>query len=52
MTPARRGKGNMRQESIKTDACVPASRHAAMTCTRGHKGTTPETSIQYRHIDL
>jgi hypothetical protein len=52
MTPARRGKGNMRQESIKTDDCIPASRHAAMTCTRGPKGTTPETSIQYRHIDL
>ena len=39
VTPARRGKGNMRQESGKTDDCVPASRHAAMTCTRGHKGT-------------
>ena len=31
VTPARRGKGNMRQESSKTDDCVPASRHAAMT---------------------
>ena len=48
VTPARRGKGNMRQESSKTDDSVPASRHAAMTCTRGHKGTTPETSIHQK----
>ena len=31
VTPASRGKGNMRQENSKTDDCVPANRHAAMT---------------------
>jgi hypothetical protein len=45
VTPAKRGKGNKRQEISKTDESTPANRHAVMTCTRGHKGTTPQASV-------
>ena len=31
VTPAKRGKGNKRQGSRKTDDCTPAKRHSAMT---------------------
>ncbi len=31
ITPAKRGKGNKRQENSKTDGCTVAKRHAAMT---------------------
>ena len=39
VAPAKRGKGNKREKNCKTGDCEPANRHAAMTCTRGHKGT-------------
>ena len=39
VTPAKRGKGNKREENCKTGDCESANRHVAMTCTRGHKGT-------------
>ncbi len=45
VTQAERGKGNKREENCKTGDCESANRHAAMTCTRGHKGTTPQASI-------
>jgi hypothetical protein len=50
VTPAKRGKSAKRQ--INGDERSPVEQHAAMTCTRGHKGTTPQASIQYRCIDL
>jgi len=31
VTPAKRGKGNKRQENSKTDDSTPAKSHAAMT---------------------
>jgi len=34
VTPAKRGKGNNREENCKTGDCESANRHAAMTCTR------------------
>ena len=39
VTPAKRGKGNKREKNCKTGDCESANRHAATTCTRGHKGT-------------
>jgi hypothetical protein len=45
VTPSQRSKNTHRR--INGDERSPVERHAAMTCTRGHKGTTPETSIQY-----
>jgi hypothetical protein len=47
ITPAKRGKGNKRQENSKTDDCTPANRHVAMTCTQGHKGTALEAGVQH-----
>jgi hypothetical protein len=52
VTPAKRGKGNKREENCKTGDYEPANRHAAMTCTQGHKGTTPQAGIQYRYYNL
>ena len=37
ITPAKRGKGNKRQGSRKTDDCTPAKRHSAMTWAHGEK---------------
>jgi hypothetical protein len=50
VTPSKRGKSAKRQ--IKGDERSPVEQHAAMTCTRGHKGTTPQASIQYRYFNL
>jgi len=50
VTPSKRGK-SARCE-ISGDERSPVEQHAAMSCTRGHKGTTLETSIQYRYFDL
>jgi hypothetical protein len=52
VTPAKRGKGNNREENCKPSDYEPANRHAAMVCTRGHKGTTPQAGIQYRYYNL
>jgi hypothetical protein len=50
VTPSKRGKSAKRQ--INGEERSPVEQHASMTCTRGHKGTTPQASIQYRCIDL
>jgi len=43
VTPSKRSKKTHCR--IDGDERSPVERHAAMTCTRGHKGATPETSI-------
>jgi hypothetical protein len=48
VTPAKRGKGNNREENCKTGECEPPNLHTAMTCTRGHKGTTPQAGIHQK----
>ena len=50
VTPSKRGKRAKRR--INGDERTPVEQHAAMTCTRGHKGTTPQASIQYRYYNL
>ena len=45
VTPSKRGKSVRRE--ITGDERSSVEQHAAMSCTRGHKGTTLETSIQY-----
>ncbi len=50
VTPSERGKSTKRQ--INGDERSPVEQHAAITCTRGHKGTTPKASIQYRYCSL
>ena len=52
VTPAKRGKGSKLKSPDEAKDKTPAERRAAMTCTRGHKGATPETGVQHRCIGL
>ena len=44
VTPARRGKGG---QKVSGQDKTPDERRTAMTCTRGHKGTTVKEGIQH-----
>jgi hypothetical protein len=46
VTPSKRGK-NVRRE-ITGDELSPVEQHAVMSCTRGHKGATLETSVHQK----
>ena len=49
ITPAKRGKGNNREENRKTDDCTTAKRHAAMTWAQRLKRVFTKSRRFRRH---
>ena len=54
VTPAKRGKGNKRQENSKTDDCTTAKRHAAMAWAQRLKRVFTKSMRfrRYRYYNL